>query len=288
MGRAARKQLISTLTQRKSTVAPGFGILADHRWGTVSPLALLDADQLRIMPDLEGALAGSSYERWPVLLQQPLIDWRRGEGWSSRWRSRRCAPGLSGASLASTRNVGSAFAFRRRGLARRSGRSMFTGMASCVEGLRRLPVVIDVAASSSSMARMVFQAAMWSSLTVPRSSQSRVIRRASRRMSSAISCHVTPRRSRASGQHIGVGLRSICRQGRASFRPQPQALPVSFAHLLRNSNTQILNYATASVRCPDRIGRSRTVISISQPRRFRASGSASRSGQVGKIATQER
>lgn len=79
-------ELISILAQKaKSTVAPASEywliIAGGNRLSTL--LALLDADQLRIMPDLDGALAGSPYER-VVLLQQPLIDWRRGEGWSNR------------------------------------------------------------------------------------------------------------------------------------------------------------------------------------------------------------
>jgi hypothetical protein len=74
------------LTQKaKSTVAPASEywliIAGGNRLSTL--LALMDADQLRIMPELEGTLDASPYER-VVLLQQPLIDWRRGEGWSNR------------------------------------------------------------------------------------------------------------------------------------------------------------------------------------------------------------
>ena len=79
-------ELISILAQKaKSTVAPASEywliIAGGNRLSTM--LALMDADRLRIMPELEGTLAASPYER-VVLLQQPLIDWRRGEGWSNR------------------------------------------------------------------------------------------------------------------------------------------------------------------------------------------------------------
>ncbi|MFD1199948.1 hypothetical protein ACFQ3K_16780 [Brucella gallinifaecis] len=79
-------ELISILAQKaKSAVASTSDywliIAGGNRLSTL--LGLMDANQLRIMPNLESALLGSPFER-VALLQQPVIDWRRGEGWSNR------------------------------------------------------------------------------------------------------------------------------------------------------------------------------------------------------------